>query len=1104
MIMAKRFLVTTILAIAFCVSVSADAPKREWRSTWLATVANIDWPKVKGTSPEIIAQQKQEMIDYLNGLKLMNMNAVCFQVRSMCDAMYQSSYEPWSSYLTGTRGTNPGWDPLAFVVEECHKRGIDCYAWVNPYRWAHNGTNWKTDIDNSLEDRGILLSNGEKTYLNPGLPEVREHIVKVCKEIITKYDVQGLIFDDYFYPTLSTDETASDYNLWKERGGDLSFSDWRRANVDQMVKDVYSMVQENRPDLRFGISPASAAGRSTWKYGLPVAPFAKNDWQYEGIYSDPLSWLNSGTIDFISPQEYVHTDNESKPFEPLTDWWDEMATHFGRHHYTSVSISCLADDNTQAHWDEHVNQTLIARRLSRTGVFGVCYFSTRYLNGPSVTGAGEYFRDKIFSHPSLAPVLEWKNGVNYDPVDGLVVADGKLNWKATTNGNAIIRYTVYAVPDEVSYSDAFIDDGLSNEYLLGVSYYTEYYLPAEKVEDHWFAVCIYDGYGRESRPAVIGYEGEQSQAVTLLSPENNAEVDWDCSFSWTSLGRTSYALEIAEDKEFKALIYSQKWINDSSVTIDLGFMEDDKEYFWRVLSIEEGKLESVSKALRIVSPTRKDAAKAELISPKIDEKVGENITFEWNGDKNADMFKLQIASSLEFEDVVYEVETTDNKVEIPSAFVGLGTRYWHVKSEGKRVNTSLSEYGSFEVEEVGIGDFEEGYEIKNDTCDYVGKDGMSVKNLWMRSVKKGFENIEFDENGKLNRTFIAKDGYVYLAGRTENSSYASVYLRKYNGTTGEHVEDKYIFNSSSSSSYPCNTIAKDSKGNVCIANMSTHIDSVAIIVNYVDLNTCIAKEVCRLTCPEGGRADNISIYGDVLSGHFYVFAAIKDSNKVVRWTVTDDTFTSEVCFLKSFYPTNASLLGTAPLVIPIAESDILVDGTTIYPTRYNFATGEITESFAEKSAVAPVKASASGVKFFTLAGNTYMAHAYNHYNHSSNPSNVQLVLIDEKMDFSTMSGLWILPQSGLGSVSIGTLHVLADFDPITNNKGVLYVYSPGNGLSAYEITDNTGASVINIIAESNVPVEYYNLQGMKIANPTTGIYIKRQGDKVYKVICKKD
>ncbi|MBR5331710.1 MAG: family 10 glycosylhydrolase [Muribaculaceae bacterium] len=1100
--MTKRFFIA-IIAITLFANVMAEVPKREWRSTWLATVANIDWPRVRGTSPEIIAQQKQGMIDYLDGLRMMNMNAICFQVRSMCDAMYQSSFEPWSSYLTGTRGTDPGWDPLAFVVEECHKRGMDCYAWVNPYRWSHNGTNWKTDFDNSLKERGVLLTSEDRTYLNPGLPEVREHIVKVCNEIITKYDVQGLIFDDYFYPnSLPANESAGDYNLWKESGSKLSLSDWRRANVDQMVKDVYDMIQECRPDLRYGISPASAAGRSAWKYGLPPAPFAKNDWQYEGIYSDPLSWLNSGTIDFISPQEYYHTDDATKPFEQLADWWDEMATHFGRHHYTSLSISCLADDNSQSHWDEHVNQTLIARQLSRTGANGVCYFSTKYLNGPSVTGAGEYFKEKLFSRPSLNPILDWKKGTNYAPVSGLLVNNDSLKWNVTVNGNAIIRYTVYAVPNSISYYEALTNDGISNEYLLGVSYSTEYSLLTEYSDNHWYAVCIYDGYGRESRPAIVGYNGGVSQTVNLLTPTNGVKVDWACAFSWTTLDNSVYTLEIASDKDFKDIIFSQSWIEMPNIALDLGFMEDNKEYFWRVISIEDGKFEAVSEASAFISPTRKDAVKANLISPKDGENINTDITFKWEGDENADNFTLQISPSTDFAEVIYQVETTDCKVEIPSAFIGLGTHYWRIISEGTHVNRSVSEYSSFVVTEVGVGNFEEGYEIKNDTYNYPDNDGISVKNLWMRSVRSEFANISFEDNGKLNRTFIAKDGYVYLAGRTENSSTASVYLRKFNGVTGEHVEDKYIYNSASANSYPCNTITKDSKGNVCIANMSTRIDSVATVINHVDLKSGWATPLCYLTCPIGGRADNISIYGDILSDKYYVFAAIKDTNKVVRWTVTGNTFTNDVCELKAFYPKSATALGTAPLVTPITENDIMVDGTTIYPTRYNFATGEITESFAEKTALAPSKASASGVKFFTLAEKTYMAHAYNHYNANSNPSNVQIVSIDNQIDFSSMKALCSLPQSGLGTVSIGTLHVLADFVQISDNKGMLYVYSPGNGLSAYELTDSNSASVINIIANNHNEVEYFNLQGMKINQPSSGIYIMRQGNKVTKIIRK--
>jgi hypothetical protein len=218
--------------------------------------------------------------------------------------------------------------------------------------------------------------------------------------------------------------------------------------------------------------------------------------------------------------------------------------------------------------------------------------------------------------------------------------------------------------------------------------------------------------------------------------------------------------------------------------------------------------------------------------------------------------------------------------------------------------------------------------------------------------------------------------------------------------------------------------------------------------------------------------------------------------------VTDHSFISEVCTLKSFFPTSSTELGTAPLVIPITENDIFVDGSSIYLTRYNFETGEITNSFSENKTIAPSKSSATGGILFTLADNNYIAYAYNHYNNSTNPSNVQLVSIDKNMAYSSMDRMWTLPQSGLGTISIGTLHVLADFNSISDNKGILYIYSPGNGISAYEITDSNDASITTVTIDDNQHAEYYNLQGININNPSSGIFIKRKGDKVEKIICK--
>ena len=237
----------------------------------------------------------------LDSLKNNNFNAINFQVRSMCDAMYESSYEPWSSYLTGTRGQVPTWDPLAYAVEACHQRGMECHAWINPYRYSSNGIEqWDAagnPQDMELRQSGLLLSAGSYVVLDPARDETIERIVNVCQEIITKYDVDGILYDDYFYPDgIPSGSDAGDYQEWLDSNVDMTFGDWRRANVNRMVRAVYNMIQETRPDIRFGISPAGVAGTSAPNYGLPHCP-AGSDWQYNTIYSDPLAWLNEKTID---------------------------------------------------------------------------------------------------------------------------------------------------------------------------------------------------------------------------------------------------------------------------------------------------------------------------------------------------------------------------------------------------------------------------------------------------------------------------------------------------------------------------------------------------------------------------------------------------------------------------------------------------------------------------------------------------------------------------------------------------------------------------------------------------------------------------------------
>lgn len=502
-LLKRSALAAVLLAIA-ALPMSSGV-KREVRSVWMATVWALDWP----SSTSSTTAQKNEMVKYLDVLQKNNFNAIYFQVRTMSDAFYKSSYEPWSSYLTGTRGKDPGWDPLAFVVEECHKRGMECHAWVNPYRFS-TGSNWSTAQDQALKSAGMLLaytkSDGKTTtILNPGLESVRKRIVDVCKEIISNYDVDGLVFDDYFYPEgIPVTSSAGDYDLWQESGASMTFGDWRRNNVNQMVADVYNMVQQQKPYVRFGISPAGAACTSAAvaaKHGIDRCPVA-SDWQYDGIFSDPVAWLEAGTIDYISPQLYWKTNHKTNPFGPMTKWWSYVAKHFGRHHYASHSISFLNSSNTTSDWEEIGKQVQFSRDYTENEAPGAVFYSAAYVTGKKQSGFGEWLQVNKFQNKALTPAIDWKKSdLEKVQVSALSKRATVLSWAGVDN----VRYSVYAVPESVNVET--LDSNIPAEYLLGVSYKTTYTMPDDKKSGYNYAVCVLDRYGNEYEPVYYGQSG---------------------------------------------------------------------------------------------------------------------------------------------------------------------------------------------------------------------------------------------------------------------------------------------------------------------------------------------------------------------------------------------------------------------------------------------------------------------------------------------------------------------------------------------------------------------------------------------------------------------
>lgn len=556
-LLKRSALAAVLLAIA-ALPMSSGV-KREVRSVWMATVWALDWP----SSTSSTTAQKNEMVKYLDVLQKNNFNAIYFQVRTMSDAFYKSSYEPWSSYLTGTRGKDPGWDPLAFVVEECHKRGMECHAWVNPYRFS-TGSNWSTVQDQALKSAGMLLaytkSDGKTTtILNPGLESVRKRIVDVCKEIISNYDVDGLVFDDYFYPEgIPVTSSAGDYDLWQKSGASMTFGDWRRNNVNQMVADVYKMVQQQKPYVRFGISPAGAACTSAAvaaKHGIDRCPVA-SDWQYDGIFSDPVAWLEAGTIDYISPQLYWKTNHKTNPFGPMTKWWSYVAKHFGRHHYASHSISFLNSSNTTGDWEEIGKQVQFSRDYTENEAPGAVFYSAAYVTGKKQSGFGEWLQVNKFQNKALAPAIDWKKSdLEKVQVSALNKRATVLSWTGVDN----VRYSVYAVPESVNVET--LDSNIPAEYLLGVSYKTTYTMPDDKKSGYNYAVCVLDRYGNEYEPVYYGQSG-----VECIGGNSGLTAD----YADGELRLSAVADEVFVYNEAGALVANSRNCNRLALSVQAG------------------------------------------------------------------------------------------------------------------------------------------------------------------------------------------------------------------------------------------------------------------------------------------------------------------------------------------------------------------------------------------------------------------------------------------------------------------------------------------------------------------------------------------------------
>lgn len=452
--MKKIFLFLFTLAIG--ITTLYANPKHEFRASWMTTGYGLDWPRNK-----TIDAQKAELQQKLDALVVGNHNAVCLQVRSFADAIYKSSYEPWADCLTGTRGQDPGYDPLAFAIEEAHKRGLELHVWVNPFRVTPSGTLSTDDPVWKNAGQWIIKYNNSSfsgQIIDPGYPEARDYVHKVFMEIVNNYDIDGILMDDYFYAyggTNSEDADSRSKHLYKVTDADKDNSyidDWRRANVDSVVHRLYRDLQKTKPWVRFGMgTPGNWSNKGTAGsyYGISLPATTAME-SYDYLYCNPVEWAKKGWVDYLNPQVYWSTTAKKGDYDILTPWWaKKVCENFSNklpngqkvHFFASQGACYVYDNDGMEGYNDGVaeiqRQIDVNRANLSSGYTGSVFFSTS-----SAILMRNELRESHFQYKALPPAMTWKSKTTLAAPTNVKVKDTVMTWE---HPNAE-RFTIYIYP----------------------------------------------------------------------------------------------------------------------------------------------------------------------------------------------------------------------------------------------------------------------------------------------------------------------------------------------------------------------------------------------------------------------------------------------------------------------------------------------------------------------------------------------------------------------------------------------------------------------------------------------------------------------------------
>lgn len=695
---------TTLLLLVFLITnlfPQSVPPKREMRAAWIATVVNLDWPS---SNLLTTAQQQQQLINLLDELKRDGVNTVIFQIRTECDALYSSSFDPWSYWLTGSQGTAPYpyYDPLEFAIAEAHKRGMELHAWFNPYRAERSVGNYTLASNHVVvQHPDWVIQIGTLKFLNPGLPAVRDYVSSVIYDVVSRYDLDGVHFDDYFYPYPPSNITNQDNTTFQQYPrGITTIANWRRDNVNILVKQVNDTIQSVKPWVKFGISPFGI-----WKNGVPSGITGLS--AYDDIYCDAIAWLHKRSIDYLTPQLYWPFGGNQN-YGTLQPWWADSVAANGRHFYPGHALYRV--DPGSGNWAATEIPKQIRFDRANPKVQGGVFFRAQSFT-ENFKGVTDTLRNNLYRYLALNPTMNWKDVVAPNSIQNLrferlASGQGGLNWDlplTASDGDSASRYVVYRF-DHSNFQQSDLENS-ANIYNIEGSRQSIPGEPPSPNGPYYFVVTALDRNYNESVMSNILTVNPPPKPILAFPINNAVNIEDTIALKWNyPVLASSYRIQVATDSIFASgIILDQSKLADTLKVIT--GLNGQTKYYWRVNSSNAGGTSEFS----VVFNYTTGFPNTPILSYPVNYtgNIPVDTILYWHPSQSADSYDLMLARGADFASntIVLNVQGVADTNYSVTGLLPNTFHFWKVRANNSIGISNWSEVWRFKtINPTGIED----------------------------------------------------------------------------------------------------------------------------------------------------------------------------------------------------------------------------------------------------------------------------------------------------------------------------------------------------------------------------------------------------------------